>query len=134
MLVVQSPSVTPKAPTVPSEASSSVATNASITVSIRHTGELVSIIKAIAVGAGKLSVGVDVREAVSLRNAHNTQTPELVCKRNRDHREEVSGGFCFKMTLSKIFLISTSQVVPRKILFVETVDVDHCSNSDSQAA
>lgn len=82
--------VTSKAPTIPSEASSSVATNASVTVTIRHTGELVSIVEPIAVAIGEVSVGVAMREAVSLGNPHNTQTPELVRAPDRTHLRDLS--------------------------------------------
>lgn len=83
-------SVPSKVPTIPSKASS-VTANASVTITIRHTGELVSIVEPVAVVVGEVSVGVGLREAVSLRNTHNAQTPELVYKRNRDHREQISG-------------------------------------------
>lgn len=76
--------IAPKAPTIPSKASSAIATDASVTIAAGHTGELVTIAETIAV-AREVSVGVTVRETVSLGNTHNTQTPERVYKRNRDH-------------------------------------------------
>lgn len=80
-------SIISKAPSVATD----VAADASITVAIRYTGELVTIVEPIAVAVGEVSVWVAMRETVSLGNTHNTQTPELVYKRNRDHREQVSG-------------------------------------------
>lgn len=78
LLVVQSASsVASKAPTVASKASSTVATDASVTVPVR-TGELVSIVEPVAVGVGKVHIRVAMREAVSLGNAYDTQTPELI--------------------------------------------------------
>lgn len=85
--------VTSKAPTVPTKAHSAVATIASIAVTIWYTGELVSVVVPVPVGVGEVSVGVDVREAVSLSNAHNAQTPEFVYKGDKDHREEIRRSF-----------------------------------------
>lgn len=80
-------SVSSKAPTIPSKAStSSVTTDAPITITIRHTWELVSIAVPVAIVVWEVSVGVTMRETVSLGNTHNTQTPELVYKRDRDHK------------------------------------------------
>ena len=77
-------SVTTKAPTVPPVASSAVATDASsITVTVRHAGELVAVVEPVAVGVGEVSVGVAIREAVSLGNTHDTQTPKLVYRRKQ---------------------------------------------------
>lgn len=85
LLVVQTPSsvaskassIPPKASSISSKASATVSTDASITIAVRHTGELVTIVEAVAI-VGEVSVGVTVREAVSLGNTHNTQAPELV--------------------------------------------------------
>ena len=74
--------IAPEASSVPSKASPSIATDASITVTIG--GELVSIIEPVAVGVGEVSIGVAVREAVSLGDAHDTQASKLVYKRERD--------------------------------------------------
>lgn len=70
-------SIPPKASSISSKASATVSTDASITIAVRHTGELVTIVEAVAI-VGEVSVGVTVREAVSLGNTHNTQAPELV--------------------------------------------------------
>lgn len=64
-----------------------MATDASIAISI---GKLVSIVEPVPVGVGEVSVGVDVRESVSLGNSHNAQTPELIYKGDKDPREEVN--------------------------------------------
>lgn len=87
----EAPSVPSEAPTIPSETSTSIATDASVSVTIRYTGKLVSIVEPVAVVVGEVSVGVAIREPVSLGDTHNTQTPELVYKRNTDRREQVSG-------------------------------------------
>lgn len=87
MLVGQrSSSIAPKAPTIPS-----IATDASISVTIRSTGELESIVEPVSVSAREVSVGVAIRRPVSLGDTHNAQTPELLYKRNTDHTEPVSG-------------------------------------------
>lgn len=87
MLVGQrSSSIAPKGPTIPS-----IATDASISVTIRSTGKLESIVEAVSVCAWEVSVGVATRRPVSLGNTHNAQTPVLLYKRSTDHREPVSG-------------------------------------------
>lgn len=73
-------SVATKTSSIASKASSvaSIDTDTSITVTIRYTGDLVAVVEPIAIAVGEVSVGVSVREAVSLGNTHDTQTPELV--------------------------------------------------------
>ncbi len=84
----KSSSIASKASSIASKASSSsIATDASVTVAIRCTGELISVVEPVAVATGEVSVRVAMRETVPLGNTHNTQTPELVYKRNRDQRE-----------------------------------------------
>lgn len=98
--------VTSKAPTIPTKASSAVAskassaiaakassavaTDASVTVAIRYTGELETVVEPVAIAVGEVSIGVDMREAVSLRNTHNTQTPELIRPPDRAHLGDLS--------------------------------------------
>lgn len=79
---LKSSSIASKGSTVPSKASTTIATDASITIAVRYR-EL-GIAVTIAIG-GEMSIGVTVRESMSLGNTHNTKTPELVYKRNRDH-------------------------------------------------
>lgn len=80
-----SSSIASKAPAVPSEASSI----ASVTITIRDAGELVSIVEPIAVAAGKVSVGVALRQTVSLGNTDNTQTPKLIRPPDRAHLRDL---------------------------------------------
>lgn len=81
----KSSSIAPKASSVASKASSSVATDAS-SVTVAIWWELVSIVEAVAIGAGEVSVGV--REA--LGNTHNAQTPELIRPPDRTHLRDLS--------------------------------------------
>lgn len=84
VLVVQASSVSPvssKSSSVASEASSTVA----VAVPVGQTGELVAVVKAVAVGVGEVSVGVDVRETVALRDSHNAQAPKLIRAADRTH-------------------------------------------------
>lgn len=90
MLVGQrSSSVAPKAASVPAKAPTipSIATNASISVTIRSTGKLESIVEPVSVSVREVSVGVAIWRPMSLGNTHNAQTPELLYKRNKDQRE-----------------------------------------------
>lgn len=85
-VTAEPPSVTAEPPSVASKAASSVAADTAVPVPVPvgQAGELcVSVVEAVAVVVGEVSVGVGVREAVPLRNAHNTQTPELIWKRKR---------------------------------------------------
>lgn len=83
-------SVASEAPAVPAKASTpSVATNPSVTVAIRHTGELVSVVEPVAIGVGEVSVGIPMRETMSLRNTHDAQTSELIRSSDRAHLRDL---------------------------------------------
>lgn len=78
VLVVQASSVSPvstESTSIASEASSSAI---AVSVTVGQTRELVAVVKAVAVSVGEVSVGVDVREAVALRDTHNAQAPKLI--------------------------------------------------------
>lgn len=78
MLVVESSSVasvSTKSTSVAAEASSSAV---AISITVGQTGELVAVVKAVAIGVREVSVGVDVRGAVALGDPNNAQAPELI--------------------------------------------------------
>lgn len=82
-------SITSKAPAIPSKAScATISTNASVTITVRYAGKLEPIVEPVAVAAREVSVGVDMRE--SLRDTHDTQTPELVRPPDRAHLRDLS--------------------------------------------
>lgn len=78
LLVVQSSSVAIESPTIACKAPSTVTANASMAVAVGHTGKLISIVEAIAIGVRKVPIRVGMRETMSLGNAYDTQTPELI--------------------------------------------------------
>lgn len=59
---------------VPTEAP---AIEASVSITVGHVGELKAIVETVAVVGGEMAVGVAVG-AMSLRNTHNAQPPELL--------------------------------------------------------
>lgn len=73
----KSSSVTPKSSSVASKASSvsAIAAAPTVPIPIRYAGELEFV-------GGEIAIGVDDGDAVSLGDAHDTQTPELLCKRH----------------------------------------------------
>lgn len=76
-----------------SSKASSVAPDASVTVTVRNSRILVAIVVvaiAVSVAVGEVSVGVAGREAVSLGNSNDTQTPELVRPPDRAHLGDLS--------------------------------------------
>lgn len=79
-IAAKASSVAAKAPSIATEGPSVAAiaatpTISSISIPIRYAGELESI-------GGEIAIGVDVGDAVSLGDAHDTQTPKLLCKRH----------------------------------------------------
>lgn len=87
-------SVASKASSVSSKASS-VAPDASVTVTVRNYRILVAIVVvaiavSVSVAVGEVSVWIAVREAVSLGNSNDTQTPELVRPPDRAHLGDLS--------------------------------------------
>lgn len=88
-MVQKASSIASKVASVPTKAPSTVATVASISITIR--GELMSVVEPVAIVVRKVPIGVTMRETMCLGNTHNTQAPELIFERVRGReRSEVS--------------------------------------------
>lgn len=108
VLVVQASSVSPV-----STESTSIASEASITVSVTvgQTRELVAVVKAVAVGVGEVSVGVDVRETVALRDTHDAQAPKLIRAADGTHlRDRAQSPAAARVTAALHFVVLPRQL------------------------
>lgn len=74
-------SISTKSTPVASKASSIAA----ISITVGQARELVTVVKAVTIGVGKVPVGVDMRETMALGNTHDAQAPELIRATDRTH-------------------------------------------------
>lgn len=82
--------VAPKASSISTKASSSVAPSATIPIPIRYVRKLVSIVEPIAVVVGEVSVRITMWKTVSCRHDHHTEAPELIRPPDRAHLRDLS--------------------------------------------
>lgn len=115
----KSSSVTPKSSSVASKASSvsAIAAAPTVPIPIRYAGELEFV-------GGEIAIGVDDGDAVSLGDAHDTQTPELLCKRHRAQvtwsNQRLSCAAGFLLYLQSFIPPPNSLHLLRRVILIQT--------------